>query len=367
MIGKFLQQDEFMPAYDTSGPYSAPVRIAPRLLGLVGERFAASISLIQTHLSDTSDALAAQARAELDTLERLGVQLQQVARMVAHEGMEPQELVDLTAVCHQAVAEWVGRAEAAQVRLLVDGQPLKASVNAAAFDQALDMLIEHGLAIGDSVVLCVLSTGVPSRPTVRVDITRRRIDTFSLATAPAPEDELLPQLAAVLARGCGLLMRQAGMGSLLSLSLTVPPDALEPQDLPGRADLPRTPRPDGGRILIVDPSSRSRVLAHHLLHAAGLRVDAVESVPQARVALRDGEPDVLITGLASSDLELAALVDDIRAVYPPLRVIELVDDADAFAFSMPGADAPGQIGREQLETHLLTAVSQEIYGARVAD
>ena len=356
-----------MAAYDTSGPYSSPVRVAPRVLGLVGERFAASISQIQGQLGAASGPLVVQARDALGDLERLGVQLQQVSRMVAHEGMEPQEVIDLTVVCHQAVAEWLVRAEAAQVRLLVDGPPLKASVNAAAFDLALDLLIEHGLAIGDSVVLCVLNTGVPSRPTVRVDITRRRVDTFGMASVPAPEDELLPVLAGLLARGCGLLMRQSGMGSLLSLSLVVPPDAMAPQPLNDAAELPRTPRADGGRILIVDPRGSSRMLAHHLLNAAGMRVDAVESVPQAREALRDGEPDVLITGLPSSDLELAALVDDIRAIYPPLRVIELVDDADAFAFSMPGADAPGQISRDQLVAHLVTAVSQEIYGSRLAD
>ena len=74
---------------------------------------------------------------------------------------------------------------------------------------------------------------------------------------------------------------------------------------------------------------------------------------------------MLITGFPSGDLELASLVDDIRAVHPRLRVIELVDNDDAFAFSMPGADAPGQIGREQLKDHLVTAVSQEIYGSRL--
>ena len=356
-----------MAAYDTSGSDSAPVRIAPRLLGLVGERFAAGLSQAQRQLLAASGPEQGQVQALLGDLERLGLQLQQVARMVVHEGMDAPETVDLTAVCHQAVAEWAGRAQTAQVRVVVDGQPLKATLNAAAFDLALDLLIEHGLAVGESVVLRVLSTGLPARPTVRVEITRRRLENPVIADLMAPEADLLPMLAQVLTRACGLLMRQGGMGSLLSLSLTVPPDALDPHDQIDSGELPNTPLAAGGRILIVDPRGSSRVLAHQLLNAVGMRVDAVDSVPQARVALHDGEPDVLITGFPSGDLELASLVDDIRAVHPRLRVIELVDNDDAFAFSMPGADAPGQIGREQLKDHLVTAVSQEIYGSRLVD
>ena len=69
-----------------------------------------------------------------------------------------------------------------------------------------------------------------------------------------------------------------------------------------------------------------------------MSVDAVASIDQARRGLHDGAADVIVTGVPVDDTQWAALLDELRAAQPRLRVVELVDDDDAFAFSVPDAD-----------------------------
>jgi hypothetical protein len=53
----------------------------------------------------------------------------------------------------------------------------------------------------------------------------------------------------------------------------------------------------------------------------------------------------------------------VRAAQPRLRVIELVDDDNAFAFSAPGSDSPARVGRHDMARTLVLAVSQELDAA----
>jgi DNA-binding NarL/FixJ family response regulator len=144
--------------------------------------------------------------------------------------------------------------------------------------------------------------------------------------------------------------------------------------LPGREDasvaaprsaalLPRTPIATGRQVLLLEANEPSRLHAHRLLHDAGLQVDAVATLAQARAALRDRTPDVFVTGLGTDAADCAALVDELRVVQPRLRVIELVDDDSAFALSLPGAGQAGRVGRSDMGRTLVAAVSQELDAA----
>lgn len=117
-------------------------------------------------------------------------------------------------------------------------------------------------------------------------------------------------------------------------------------------------------MLLLEPQDIARVRAHRLLREAGLRVDAVATIEAARGALRDGPPDAVVTGIPVGDAACATLLDEIRIAQPRLRVIELVDDDDAFALSAPRADSPARVGRRDLERTLLPALSQELDTAR---
>lgn len=339
---------------------TTPARIPPRLLALLGEHIATSASTLSASLP-AADAMGRETVAGLD---RLGVQLQQAVRIVTQESAAVSEPVDLLAACRQAAAGWQAAADTSSVRLQVSGSPLTAAVNAAALEQTLDMLIEHGLDCGERVTLGVSSQGAPLRPTVRVIITRRHLPVLDGWSPPREVDGLLPLLALWLAQGSGLQIEASRAGLLVSWVLSAPAPVPEGLSLDDGSLLPRTPLAVGRRILIVDPNTASRLKAHQLLNEAGMFADAVENVPQARAALRDGPPDVLISGTPAQEPEMAGLVDDMRVACPTLRVIELVDAENAFAFSMPGADAPGRLSRDELEAHLTMAVSEEVYGAR---
>jgi hypothetical protein len=57
------------------------------------------------------------------------------------------------------------------------------------------------------------------------------------------------------------------------------------------------------------------------------------------------------------------LIEVLRAAQPRLRIVELVDDDDAFAFSVPGSDRPARVGRHDLARTLARAVAQEVDAA----
>ena len=354
-----------MHADDTAGLGPALARISPHLLGLVGERLATTLAAAQTRLQVGGALAVNELTLTLAGLERLGVQLQQVARMVAHEGLAPPEFIDLHAACEQALAGGQRPIAARELRVRLDGGPVRAGLNAAAFGQVLELLIEHATEVGEQLVIAVAGAG-PSGPAhVRFDITRRRDAHAPGWSGPAEEDELLPALASVLARGTGLTLRHAAIAQLSTYTLTVPTPTPALASRETEAMLPRTPVATGGRVLIVDPRAGSRLQACRLLLAAGLRVDAVENTAQAQAALQDGLPEVLVSGFPVHDRDMAVLIDQVRAGCTALRVIELVDEDNAFSFSPPGADAVGRLSRNELDAHLLAAVSQEIFSSRL--
>jgi hypothetical protein len=94
-----------------------------------------------------------------------------------------------------------------------------------------------------------------------------------------------------------------------------------------------------------------------------MRVDAVGSLDAARMAVRDGPPDAVVTGIPVGEPRCESLLAELRILQPRLRVIELVDDENAFAFSAPGADSPARVGRADLERTLAAAMAQELDAA----
>jgi hypothetical protein len=180
-------------------------------------------------------------------------------------------------------------------------------------------------------------------------------------------DDLQWLLFTTLARASGLAPQRVVAGHTALLVLGFPARAQEGDGggAPRSAALlPRTPLAVGRQVLVLEPHEITRVHAHRLLHDTGMVVDAVASVEQARSVLRDRTPDVLITGVPPErDAAVATLVDELRAVQPRLRVIEIADDDDAFAFSLPGSEHPGRVGRGTLARTLVQAVSQEVDAA----
>jgi CheY-like chemotaxis protein len=333
-----------------ANPHLATARLRPDLLHKVGETFAVALSRLQNRLPPDAQVLAEVAR-----LERLGVQVQEVAHVLAGEGSWVVERVDLAAALQQAVGQWSEKAALAGVALSGPTHSCEAELNLAVLGQVLQLGLEYALHVGERVVLNCGVEGDPAVPQLSLAI--------ELADAPGVDVDDLPwQLLSVLARASAWLPQRQIVGRQLLLSVVF--------GLPvtgavrSAALLPTTPVAVGRRVLLVDPQEGSRITAQRLLHEAGMHVDATASLEQAwagfNSSLHPQAPDLLLTGFPADDTRCAALIDALRTRQPRLRVVELVDDDSAFAFSVPGSNNPARVGRHTLLRTLVVAISQEL-------
>lgn len=346
-----------------------PIKVPPGVLAKVAESFAASLSALQRSLG-TLEPLppAAQpvldaALAEIARLERFGVQIQELARVLGGDAPVARERIDLAQAARVALAEWTRAAQLHGASLHGPTGPFELEVNGAALAQLLDLGLEYALHIGSSIDVGAGIQGVPALP--MLTISAQRSKTEPATGIDADFDELHWLLFVQLARAIGLVPRRLAVGNTVTLMLGFPgTDVSGPHDpAAGPAALPRTAAASGRRVLLVEPKDSARVRAHRLMREAGMRVDSATTVEQARASLHDGPPEAVVTGIPVDDERFGALLEEIRAAQPRLRVIELVDDDDAFSFSAPGSDSPARIGRHDMERTLTRALSQELDAA----
>jgi hypothetical protein len=329
-------------AYDPAqvNPYLAAARLHPELLHQVGEVFSVALSRQLSRLGPgptgqvEPDELQ-RVQAELTRLERFGVQLQEIARVLAREGGWASERVNVGAAIRQTLALWSERAALAGATLIGPHDDPELIVNPPVLEQLLELGVEYALHLGDA-----------TRP----------------ATREVAADDLAWQLFRTLARAIGWLPRRQTVGRGLRLTVMLAP--ADDTEVRSAALLPRTPVAAGRRVLLVDPQDLSREEAMRLMREVGMQVDVASSVEQARALLRDTRhahtPELLLTGVPADTPDCAALVDQLRAAHPPLRVVEIVDDDSAFTFSAPGVDHPARVGRHTLGRTLVAAISQEL-------
>jgi len=346
------------------GAMLAVAKLPPDVLHQVGETFAVALSRLQTQLSgDSSPESLRAALIEVARLERLGVQMQEIARVLAGEGSAATERVDLAAAARQAIGLWAARATQLGATLAGPGTPFEAELNPAVVAQLLSLGIEYALHLGPRIELRCGSQGEPPVPLLSFVI--QQDGPARAAAADGGVNDLQWLLLSTLARASGFAPQRQTVGShvLLSVALVVDHEAAQ-AGMRSAALLPKTPLAVGCRVLLVDPQELSRIQAQRLLHDAGMQVDAAASIEQARhglgSALHSHWPDVLLTGFAADEPACMAFIDSLRARQPQLRVIELVDDDSAFAFSVPGSAQPARVGRHTLARTLVAAVSQEL-------
>jgi hypothetical protein len=246
------------------------------------------------------------------------------------------------------------------VRLHGPTEPLPLYAVAGVVEQLLELAIDYALRIGRQVTVGAAIQGQPAHPMLTVQIERAD-------AAGGGDDEfndLQWLLFSALARASGLAPQRLAVGTAVTLMLGFPGVADGAEDLPRSAALlPRTPVASGRRVLLLEPRDMPRIQALRLMRDAAIEVEAVATLEQARGALRDCRPDVLVTGIPAEDPACAEFVDELRAAQPRLRVIELVDDDSAFAFSLPGTEHAGRVGRGSLARTLVPAISQELDAA----
>lgn len=351
---------------ETTHAHLTLARLAPEVLGKIGEAFATSLYALQQRFEVLTPPAAQRGEfdavlAAVGRLERLGMQVQEFARVLAGEGLAAPETLDLNAAAVAAAREWQATAARRASRLEGPGagsEAVEVEVAAGVLEQLFDLAIDHATRLGSAVALEVGMQGLPARPMLTLRVLRDgRAGTDGI-------DEVHWLLFSVLARACGLAPNRVAVGDSVTLMLGFAArDEAVGAAQRSAAQLPRTPIAAGRQVLLLEPREMSRLQAHRLLRDAGMQVDAAISIDQARRALRERRPDVFVNGLAGDEPECSVLIDELRAVQPRLRVIELVDDDNAFALSLPGAGQAGRVGRGELARTLVPAVSQELDAA----
>ena len=347
-----------------------PVKLPASVLAKVGESFAGTLCAVLRSLATLGPLPQAAQQGVLDAglaeiarLEQLGVQIQELARVLAGDAPVAPERVDLARAARQALSEWTRAAQLKGIRLTGPREPFELDVNAAVLEQLLDLGIEYALHIGSRIEVNTGMQGQPPHPMLTIEVARPQ----SPPASGGEEDfnELHWLLFVQLARAIGLVPQRLAVGQTVTLMLGFrDAEAVGPADAAASpALLPRTATAAGRRVLLIEPKELARVHAYRLLNEVGMRVDSVATTDQARAGLRDGPPDVVVTGVPGNDAKCADLLEEVRAAQPRLRVIELVDDDNAFAFSVPGSDSPARVGRHDMARTLALAVSQELDAA----
>ena len=335
------------------------LNIPPELLGKVGEAFAVSLDARQRRRqapqADVGAALAATQR-----LQQLAIQLQEFSRVLGGQGRAEPETIDLREALVRACAQWQAAAQRRGARLAGPpprGEAFAVRAVAGVLDQMIELLLDHATRLGEDVQCALERQGEAARPMLVLRIRREG------ARAADGIDEVHWLLFELLARARGLVPHRVAAGDTVTLLLDLGEPGQTAEPTAPLTGLPRTRLSASRQVLLLEPLERPRVLAHELLRRAGLRVDAVASLEQARAALRERTPDLLVSGLPSDQGECARLIEELRAVQPRLRVVELVDDDAAFALSLPGSGRAARVGRHDLARTLAAAVTQELDAA----
>lgn len=344
----------------------APAKVSPLVLGKVGETFAAALSALQGALSSLGPVTPAQqavlgaALGEIDRLEYLGVRIQELARVLAGDAPVPPERIELARAAREAMAAWAPAAQVQGACLVAPNGPLALEVNGAVLGQLLDLALEHALHMGTRVEVGATSQGQPAHPTLSIKAQRSQAPLDGRDGGDLGELHWL--LFAQLARAVGLVPQRIASEKAVTLTLFFPG-----VDEPAAGDAALNPAwhqptafAPARRVLLIEPQEMARVLAYRLMSEAGMRVDSVATVEQARGSLQDGKFDAVVTGVPVDDARVAALLDDARAARPGLHVVELVDDDSAFGLSVPGSAIPARVGRRDVARTLVAAVSQQL-------
>lgn len=325
------------------------------LLSQVGELVASTVAQVQQGWPDAPP----EAAALLDQLERVGLQVQEVVRMLTARAGAMPEKVNLGVAALQARAEWSGALQRAGATWRGPQRGCEVLTNAAVLKQLIDLAIGHALLQGTDIQVEVDQRFQPALAALRIEVSRPGGELF--AARPGDVGELHWALLTALAQHAGVhVERQVRALSVELLLGWAPLGALAPVGLPEPAMLPQTEMPTGCRVLLLEPHEPTRVQAERLLLHAGLQVRAVATVDQAQAALVHGAPDGLVTGIEASDPACALLLQDLRARQPGLRVVEIVREAHDFAISLPGSGVPARVGRDDLTRTLVPALAQEL-------
>lgn len=324
----------------------ASVRVSSTILSSLGAHIAQSSIRLQQETG-----LSAPAKNTLFELEALGLELQELVHGLDVPIWSNAEPVDLLAALHNAHRLWLTELARRGSVMQVTGKSIIVRVNPALLQQAIDLLIEHG------------SSG-PGHFTLEAESLQTEGPALLRMTSTAEEAlprELHWQLLRLVARAHGwALTHEPSISGVGPPSWRMTCQFGQTLAFASTEGLTRARIPARARILVIDHDEFTRLHAAQLIQAVGARADCVSSIQQARLALKDGDPAAVVTGISVDDPEAQEFFEDLRERLPHLPLIELVDQAFVFTTSAPQGGAPARIARQDLANTLVSSLGQEI-------
>ncbi|MFM8901116.1 MAG: hypothetical protein ACKOF9_14375 [Burkholderiales bacterium] len=322
------------------------VRVPSTILSSVGARIAQSAVLLQKEAG-----LSTNAKDILVELEALGLELQELVHGLDVPTWRNAEPVNLLCALQRAHGLWLPELARRGSIMHVTGKPITVRINPALLQQAIDLLIEHASSGAGHFTLETDSLQTEGPALLRMTSTAKE----------ALPHELHWQLLRLVARAHGwMLQHEPSMSSVGPPTQRMSCQFGATKAFASTEGLPRARIPPHARILIIDHDEFTRLYAAQLIEAVGARADCVSNIHQARLALNDGDPVAVITGVSVDDPEAHEFFEDLRERLPHLALIELVDQAFVFSTSAPQGDAPARIARQDLANTLVWSLGQEI-------
>jgi signal transduction histidine kinase len=199
---------EAVPSPAAPRPAAAAGQVPMRLMAAIGERLAAGICALQCGEGLQGPAM----QGEAERLERLGLQLQELAHIVGRVQQLRRESVDLGLALLQTVAEWSTEADRLGVELHGPAGSVMVHANPAALKHLLDLVVEHALQQGRAVRLAIEADAAGVQAVAWVS--------SEPASACLARDTLAWQMLQWLARALGVRAERAAVERGERLALT---------------------------------------------------------------------------------------------------------------------------------------------------
>jgi hypothetical protein len=210
------------------GPAELPVAVLAQL----GGAMASTVAQVQAHWPGAPPAAA----LALGQLEELGLQVQEVVRMLAAPAGAMPERVDLGVAALQARAEWAAALQRAGATWSGPERGCEVLTDPAVLKQLLDLAIGHALFLGASITLEVSTPAELPLAVIRIEVARSGATLF--AARPGDAGELNWALLLALARHAGVHVERQEKALSVELLLGWPPVGDGARDSPAPTPTP---------------------------------------------------------------------------------------------------------------------------------
>jgi hypothetical protein len=368
-------------AHARPGASATPVDDADQrwsdLLAQVGREIAGPLTAAQERvirLGETGridrQSLRALA-AELAVARRAAMLGQQLARYASGRLRQSHERVDLAQVLRDVVGQRGPAGEAARVRLRQDGKAAEVIADPALLSALIQSVLDWAQPLAQSPIdLCVEHRARPAHARLMCRFRHGApgsVDRDADAPARADPDSLAWRLAQQIAWAMGLLVERHDDAADMSLALEFPRTVNEAMEGAVVIELDQGPPSSfdskplaGSHVLVVAARRDVRQRVRDALRPAGMIIDFVASVEEARTFCSEGLPHALVHAESVAGAPLEELRAQILRDAPDFAFVEIAEYGAAVEMTGFNGAKGARVGFDAIATGLPSTLMFEL-------